>query len=172
MATPIIITPSPPPPPPPDKPQRSAAKLSTSDAGINFIKQFEGLKLKAYKDVVGVWTIGYGTTKGVKSGQVIAEAEAEKFLRADVAEFESVVSKIVKVPLKQYEFDALVSFTYNVGKTALANSSLLTLLNAGERERAADQFLRWDKAKGCVFPGLTRRRKAERAMFLGRTQAP
>lgn len=168
-STPIIITP-PPPPPPPDKPQRSA--MSTSDAGINFIKQFEGLRLKAYKDVVGVWTIGYGTTKGVKSGQEITEVEAEKFLRADVTEFEAAVNKVVKVPLAQHEFDALVSFAYNVGKTALANSSLLTLLNAGERARAADQFLRWDKAKGRVIAGLTRRRNAERAMFLGRAMAP
>lgn len=168
MATPIIITP-PPPPPPPDKPQRSAAQ-KTSDAGIAFIKGFEGLRLKAYKDVVGVWTIGYGHTKGVKSGQQITEDEAEELLRADLAEFESAVNKVVKAPMAQHEFDALVSFAYNVGKTALANSSLLTLLNSGERTKAADQFLRWDKAGGKVVKGLTNRRKAERSVFLGRGQ--
>lgn len=126
------------------------------------------MRLKAYKDVVGVWTIGYGHTKGVKSGQEITEDQAELLLRSDVSEFESAVSKVVKVTLAQHEFDALVSFSYNVGKTALANSSLLTLLNAGERAKAADQFLRWDKAGGKIVKGLTNRRKAERAMFLGR----
>jgi lysozyme len=146
--------------------------MKTSDAGINFIKSFEGLRLTAYKDVVGVWTIGYGTTKGVKAKQEITEAEAEELLRVDLAKFESVINKVVKVPLAQHEFDALASFAYNVGSTALANSSLLTLLNSGDRARAADQFLRWDKAGGRVIRGLTTRRKAERATFLGRAVAP
>lgn len=146
--------------------------MKTSAAGINFIKSFEGLRLTAYKDVVGVWTIGYGTTNGVKPKQEITEAEAEELLRADLTKFESVINKVVKVPLAQHEFDALASFAYNVGGTALANSSLLTLLNAGDRARAADQFLRWDKAGGRVIKGLTNRRKAERATFLGRAVAP
>lgn len=146
--------------------------MKTSDAGINFIKNFEGLRLKAYKDVVGVWTIGYGHTKGVRSGHEITEDEAEDLLRSDLADFEAAVNKAVKVPLAQYEFDALVSFAYNVGKTALVNSSLLRMLNAGDRDKAADQFLRWDKAGGKVVKGLTNRRKAERAMFLGRGEHP
>lgn len=167
MSTTIIITP---PPPPPEKQQRVASRptMKTSDAGIKFIKNFEGLRLKAYKDVVGVWTIGYGTTKGVKSGQEVTEEEAEELLRSDVSDFESAVNKVVKVPLAQHEFDALVSFTYNVGRVALVNSSLLTMLNVGEKAKAADQLLRWDKAKGRVIKGLTNRRRAERAMFLGR----
>lgn len=143
--------------------------MTLSPAGLRLIKEFEGLSLKAYVCPAGVLTIGYGTTRGVKPGQVISEAEAEAMLREDVRQFERGVSEAVKVPLAQHEFDALVSFAYNVGLGAFRTSTLLRLLNKGDKAGAAAQFGRWNKAKGKVLAGLTRRRAAERAMFEGKS---
>lgn len=154
----VIPTPSPTPTPGRDE---------INDKGIRLIKSFEGLRLKAYQDSVGVWTIGYGTTSGVRPGMVITEAQAEEFLRRDLRRFEQAVDDLVKVPLTDDQFAALVSFTYNVGEGALESSTLLRLLNQRDYQGAADQFLRWDKAGGQSLPGLTRRRRAERALFLG-----
>lgn len=143
-----------------------------SAAGLNLIKHFEGLYLKAYKDPVGIWTIGYGHTGlthndgTVKAGRVITTAEAEDLLRYDLANFEGRVSRLVTVPLSDDEHAALVSFDFNTG--GLADSTLRRLLNAGDYAGAADQFLRWDKAGGKTLAGLTRRRKSERNLFLGR----
>lgn len=142
--------------------------MKTSQRGIDLIKTFEGLKLTAYVCPAGVLTIGYGTTKGVTKGQTITAAEAERLLRADLAVFEAGVSKAVKVPLEQHEFDALVSFAYNIGLGALGKSTLLRLLNAGDKAGAARQFERWNKAGGKVLAGLTRRREAERKLFEGK----
>ncbi|WP_115746948.1 lysozyme [Escherichia coli] len=144
--------------------------MKTSQNGINLIKHFEGLELHAYPDPGtggAPWTIGYGTTSGVKPGMVITEAEAEALLKKDLYKFETGVSKLVKVPLTQNEFDALVSFAYNVGLGNLAASTLLKKLNEGDHQGAADQFPRWNRGGGKVLPGLTRRREAERKMFLG-----
>jgi GH24 family phage-related lysozyme (muramidase) len=139
-----------------------------SQKGIDLVKSFEGGPyLEAYKDPVGVWTIGYGTTSGVKSGMRITKAQAEQYLREDLNQFEKAVKDNVKVALNTDQFSALVSFTYNVGEGALASSTLLRLLNQGDYKGAADQFLRWNKGGGQELPGLTRRRNAERAMFLG-----
>lgn len=135
--------------------------------GLRLLKSFEGLRLEAYQDAVGVWTIGYGTTSGVQPGMVITEAQAEAFLRRDLNRFEQAVTDLVKVPLTDDQFSALVSFTYNVGEGALSTSTLLRLLNQRDYQGAADQLLRWDKAGGQSLAGLTRRRKAERALFLG-----
>ncbi|MGJ3251504.1 MAG: lysozyme [Elainellaceae cyanobacterium] len=135
--------------------------------GLRLIKSFEGLRLEAYLDPVGIWTIGYGTTSGVRPGMEITAAEAEDLLKRDLRRFEAAVSRNVKVPINDDQFSALVSFTYNVGEGALASSTLLKLLNQGDIRGAADQFLRWNKAGGRVLAGLTRRRKAERALFLG-----
>jgi len=135
--------------------------------GLRLLKSFEGLRLKAYQDSVGVWTIGYGTTSGVRPGMVITEAQAEELLKRDLDRFEQAVSELVTVPLTDDQFSALVTFTYNVGEGSLADSTLLGLLNQGDYQGAADQFLRWDKAGGQALPGLTRRRRAERALFLG-----
>jgi GH24 family phage-related lysozyme (muramidase) len=135
--------------------------------GIQLLKAFEGLRLRAYQDAVGVWTIGYGTTSGVRPGMVITEAQAEELLRRDLNRFERAVTDLVNVPLNSDQFSALVSFTYNVGEGALASSTLLRLLNQRDYKGAADQLLRWDKADGQALAGLTRRRKAERALFLG-----
>lgn len=136
--------------------------------GIQLLKNFEGCELKAYKDIVGVWTIGYGHTATAKPGMVISQAEAERLLKIDLADFEQNVTNLVKVPLNQNQFDALVVFSYNVGKAALKTSTLLKKLNAGDYLGAADQFLVWNKAGGKVVSGLVRRRDAERTLFLSK----
>jgi GH24 family phage-related lysozyme (muramidase) len=136
-------------------------------AGLRLLKSFEGLRLRAYQDAVGVWTIGYGTTAGVRPGQVITEAQAEALLKRDLNRFEAAVEKLVAVPLNDNQFSALVSFAYNVGEGALSSSTLLNLLNRKEYQEAANQFLRWNRAGGMELAGLTRRRRAERALFLG-----
>ena len=143
--------------------------MHTSQKGLDLIKSFEGLRLSAYKDVVGVVTIGYGTTSGVKMGDTITKERAEDLLRADVKRFEDQVLRLVKVPLTQGQFDALVSFTYNLGAANLGNSTLLRLLNAGDYKGAAAQFDRWTKAGGKELPGLVKRRAAERALFEGKS---
>ncbi len=141
--------------------------MVTSKNGINLIKQFEGLRLSAYRCSAGVWTIGYGSTSGVRPGMKITQAEAEQRLRADLSRFEQKLNKLVKVRLNQNEFDALVSFVFNIGITAFSNSTLLRLLNQGQaRVDVADQLLRWDKVNGQPVVGLTRRRAAERRLFL------
>lgn len=145
--------------------------MQTSDKGIALIKQFEGCKLTAYQDSVGVWTIGYGWTqpvdgKPIRSGMVIKQETAERLLKTGLVSYESDVSRLVKVGLTQGQFDALVSFTYNLGARSLSTSTLLRKLNAGDYAGAADEYLRWNKAGGKVLNGLTRRREAERALFL------
>ena len=145
--------------------------MQTSDKGIALIKEFEGCKLTAYQDSVGVWTIGYGWTKPVdgkpiRAGMTIKQETAERLLKTGMVSYESDVSRLVKVGLTQGQFDALVSFTYNLGARSLSTSTLLRKLNAGDYAGAADEFLRWNKAGGKVLNGLTRRREAERALFL------
>ena len=146
--------------------------MKTSQEGINLVKFYEGFRTKAYLDSVGIATIGYGHTKGVKLGMVITETKAEELLKQDLEYFEDRVSEMVKIPLKQNEFDALISFTFNLGEGNLAKSTLLKKLNNVSYTNpmimveVADEFLKWDKAGGRVLPGLTKRRKAEREMFL------
>ncbi|HEY9700177.1 MAG TPA: lysozyme [Trichocoleus sp.] len=135
--------------------------------GLRLLKSFEGLRLNAYLDAVGVWTIGYGTTSGVYPGMQITEAQAEEFLRRDLRRFEATVIDLVSVSLNDDQFSALVSFTYNVGEGAFEDSTLRRLLNQRDYQGAADQFLRWNLGDGVELPGLTRRRRAERALFLG-----
>ncbi|HHH3224788.1 TPA: lysozyme [Enterobacter asburiae] len=145
--------------------------MQTSEKGIALIKQFEGCKLTAYQDSVGVWTIGYGWTqpvdgKPIRAGMTIKQETAERLLKTGLVSYESDVSRLVKVGLNQGQFDALVSFAYNLGARSLSTSTLLRKLNAGNYAGAADEFLRWNKAGGKVLNGLTRRREAERALFL------
>lgn len=145
--------------------------MQTSEKGIALIKEFEGCKLTAYRDSVGVWTIGYGWTqpvdgKPIRAGMTIKQETAERLLKAGLVSYESDVSRLVKVGLTQGQFDALVSFTYNLGARSLSTSTLLRKLNSGNYAGAADEFLRWNKAGGKVLSGLTRRREAERALFL------
>lgn len=145
--------------------------MKTSQSGINLIKEFEGKRLKAYDDGVGVWTIGFGTIKypngvRVKKGDTCTEPQAESYLRNDLVKFENAINRLVKVPLNQNQFDALASFTYNLGETNLSNSTLLRKLNAKDYNGAANEFLKWNRAGGKVMNGLTRRREAERNLFL------
>jgi GH24 family phage-related lysozyme (muramidase) len=138
-----------------------------NDAGLALIESFEGDELRAYPDPGtggAPWTIGYGHTANVQPGESITEAQAIAFLRSDVAIAEDSVAELVEVTLTPNQFSALVSFEYNTG--ALAGSSLLGCLNAGDFEGAANQFDRWVYAGGIVLPGLVRRRAAEKALFL------
>ncbi|KMN50721.1 muraminidase [Chromobacterium violaceum] len=145
--------------------------MKTNAAGISLIKQFEGVRLAAYQDMVGVWTIGYGHTgPDVKAGMTITQRQADQLLAADLEKFETGVRKAVIVPLNANQFSALVSFSYNLGLGNLRSSTLLRLLNKGDYDGAAAQFPRWNRAGGQAVPGLTRRRKAEQALFL--TPAP
>jgi len=143
--------------------------MKTSPKGIALIKSAEGLRLKTYPDpgTGGLpWTIGYGSTSGVTRNMVITEAQAEQMLAADLVRFERIVERAVRVPVTQGQFDALVSFTYNVGEGNFTKSTLLRKLNAGDAAGAAEQFTRWVNAGGKVLPGLVKRRVAERALFL------
>lgn len=140
--------------------------MQVSQAGIEAIKDYEGVRLKAYDDGVGVWTIGVGHIKGVKRGDEITMAQVDDFLRDDLAEAEKAVNTRVTVPLRQGQFDALVSFVFNLGSGAFMASTLLKKLNAGDYDGAADELLRWNKAGGRVMAGLTKRRISERIMFL------
>jgi lysozyme len=133
---------------------------------INLIKEFEGFRAEAYQCPAGVWTIGYGHTHGVKEGDVITEEFAAVSLDVELYRLGRRVDAIITVAPRQGEFDALVSFAYNLGVGALASSTLLKLYNQGYRDLAANQFVRWNKAGGKVLAGLTRRRQAEREMFL------
>jgi lysozyme len=139
--------------------------------GLNLVKSFEGLRLKAYLDIVGVPTIGYGCTHGVTKedvarGRSITEQEAVDMLMTELAKFEAGVEGCVTIPINDNQFSALVSFSYNVGTSALQKSTLLRLLNAGDVPGAAGQFARWNKAGGKEVAGLTRRRLAEQTLFL------
>lgn len=143
--------------------------MHISETGLALIRQFEGLRLAAYRCPAGIATIGYGSTAGVKMGQTITSARAEELLREDVRQFEAAVSRLVKVPLTQGQHDALVSFAFNLGAKALEKSTLLRLLNAGDYSGTAAQFDRWVYASGKKLPGLVKRRAAERALFEGKT---
>lgn len=144
--------------------------MRISDKGKIFIQNFEGLRLEAYQCSAGVWTIGYGHTFGVQKGMKITKQQADDFFLKDVENFENMVKTLVRVPLCQGQFDALVSFAYNCGIGNLKSSTLLQLLNKGDYKGAAEQFLVWNKItkNGKLIPceGLTNRRKAEREMFL------
>lgn len=143
--------------------------MKISEKGLDLIRSFEGLELKAYKDSVGVLTIGWGSTGShVKVGMVITKGQAEDLLKQDVSRFEKGVNDLVKVPLTQNQFDSLVSFSFNLGLGNLKSSTLLRKLNASDYSGAANEFLRWNKAGGKVLNGLTRRRQAEKDMFEGK----
>ena len=133
--------------------------------GTKILKFFEGCKLTAYQDSVGVWTIGYGHTKGVYEGMTITQEEAEQMLLTELEEYEGYVEKYVTVPLTQNQFDALVVWVYNLGPTNFRNSTLLKELNAGNYNAAGQEITRWNKAGGKVLAGLVKRREAEAQLF-------
>lgn len=131
-----------------------------------FISDFEGCRLSAYKCSAGVWTIGYGHTKGVREGDTCTEEQAKEWLIDDIRETQTLLAHYVNVPVSEGEFVALVSLAFNVGVGALMKSKLLRKLNSGDREGAAEEFLDFDLANGKRIEGLTRRRKDEHDLFL------
>lgn len=146
--------------------------MRISEAGVDLIKAFEGLKLEAYQDSVGVWTIGYGHTgpvngEKIKAGLTITKQDAEELIYNDIAQFEDGVNKLTcELDITQGMFDALVCFAYNVGLGNLAKSTLLKLLKQNKVLEASEQFKCWNKAGGKELAGLTRRRNAEAELFL------
>lgn len=140
--------------------------MKTSSVGIDLIKQFEGFRGMAYKDPVGIWTIGYGHIKGVKEGDMITREEATLLLQEELAEYEDYIKKYVKVSLNQNQFDALVSWVYNLGPKNLQQSTMLKKLNRGDYDLVPDEMKKWNRAGGQVLSGLKRRREAEANLFL------
>lgn len=144
----------------------------TGEAGINLIKNFESLALQSYLCPAGKLSIGYGHTEGVAPGEQITPQQADELLRQDLSRSERFINRLVTVPLNQNQFDALISFCFNVGSGNLQNSTLLRLLNEGKYNAAAEQFLAWNRMRGQVLEGLTRRREAERNLFLQPVDQP
>jgi GH24 family phage-related lysozyme (muramidase) len=145
--------------------------MKTSTAGLDLIKRWEGCRLKAYQDSVGVWTIGYGLTSAagivpVTAGMTITQRQADAYLVEALAKYEAAVLKALTRTPGQPQFDAMVSLCYNIGPGAFAGSTLVRRFNAGDIAGAADAFLMWNKAGGRVLKGLENRRKDERTMFL------
>lgn len=146
--------------------------MNIGDRGLDLIRAFEGFRADPYLDAVGVPTIGYGSTYYPDGQRVrltdppISEPEARRLMQATLAEFEDGISAALRVGVTQSQFDALVCWAFNVGVSAAQQSTLMHRLNAGDVQGAADQFLRWNRAGGQVLRGLTRRREAERALFL------
>jgi lysozyme len=143
--------------------------MHISDEGFCLIKKFEGCELNAYKCAAGVWTIGYGHTKDVQEGDKWSKEKAEFMLWDELEEeYEKYINDLVDVPLSQFQFDALVSWVYNLGPANLKNSTMLKKLNAGEYEEVPSQMKKWNKANGKVLEGLIRRRAAESLLFEGK----
>jgi lysozyme len=143
--------------------------MKTSAAGIDLIKAHEGFRSHAYPDPGSGGdpiTIGYGSTHGVHLGMVVTEPEADAMLRRELPIYEAVVNHGVHVEMTQHEFDALVSFVYNVGARNFLGSTVLRKLNAGDKHGAADALLMWNRASHHVMAGLTKRRHDERDLFL------
>ena len=146
-------------------------EMHISPSGIDLICNFEGKRLTAYDDGVGVWTIGFGTTVypngiKVKKGDTCTEAQAKTYMAHDLKKFEATVNKAVTVQLNQNQFDALVSLAYNIGTNAFSKSTLVKKLNANDIRGAADQFDVWVNAGGKRMQGLVNRRAKEKALFL------
>jgi len=141
--------------------------MQTSENGFALIQKYEGLRLATYVCPGGKLTIGYGHTgPDVTTGKKIDEEEANALLVKDVQRFERAVNGLVTVPMTQGMFDALISFSFNLGVGSLKSSTLLKKLNAGNLTGAADEFLKWNKAGGKVLAGLSARRESERERFL------
>ena len=142
--------------------------MKISQEGLSLIKKFEGCELEAYKCAAGVWTTGYGSTKGVKEGDTITQENADNLLNHEMSEYEGYVNNMVTSDLKQNEFDALVSWVYNLGPNNLSSSTLLQRLNNKDWDDIPNQIKRWNKAGGEVKQGLVRRREAEALLFEGK----
>lgn len=135
--------------------------MKASNILIKKVKEFEGLRLTSYKDSAGVWTIGYGHTRGVKAGQIITEKQADSLLRSDLLTAENYVNGL-KLNLTQGQFDALTDFVYNLGSGSLAGSTLLAKIRAkAPAEEIQAQFRRWVYAGKKKLAGLVKRREWE-----------
>lgn len=143
------------------------AALTLSASALVGIAGWEGFKGNAYQDIVGIWTIGFGTTGGVKQGQTIDPVKALQRKLTDVQKFEGAIKQCVKVPLHQYEYDAYLSLAYNIGPTAFCNSTLVRRLNSQDYAGACREILRWNRAGGKVVQGLVNRREAEYKQCIG-----
>lgn len=148
-----------------------SAQRDISELGFKIIREFEGLRLNAYKDTGGVWTIGFGTIKypdgtSVKAGDTCTEAQAKEWLKNDCKWVDACLDKNIKVKINQNQFDALASFVYNVGETAFVKSTMLTLINRDNLSAAANQFDRWVFDNGKRIQGLVNRRSKEKELFL------
>lgn len=146
-------------------------EMHVSPSGIDLICNFEGLRLKSYDDGIGIWTIGFGTTKypnglRVKKGDSCTLEQAKAYMQNDLKEFEQTVNDAVRVPLNQNQFDTLVSLAYNIGTNAFKNSTLVKKLNDGDYQGTANQFNVWVVAGGKRMQGLVNRRAAEKEVFL------
>lgn len=143
-----------------------------NQATIDLVKEFEGLRTKAYKDSAGIWTIGYGTTAraglGIDpvEGMEITEAEAEYYLQKGLEKFSTEIAGVFTRPINENQFGACVSLAYNIGSGAFKRSSVVRNFNSGDTKKAADSILMWNKSGGVILNGLKRRREAERALFL------
>ena len=142
--------------------------MQISQQGVELIKHFEGCRLEAYLCPAGIWTIGYGHTLDVKEGDRVDQEAAEAFLIEDLEEFEDHVQRLVEVDLSQDQFDALVSWTFNLGYGNLAASTLLAKLNDGLYDEVPEQIKRWTRAGGRVLDGLVKRRNAEALLWEGK----
>jgi lysozyme len=138
--------------------------MKISNNCVSLVKQFEGFEAKAYKCPAGVWTIGYGHTLNVRPNDVITEAQASTLLEEELQDYAAKVAKIVP-SANQNQFDAMVSFAYNLGVNALGTSTLLKKHLAGDYKGAQAEFLRWNKANGRVLTGLTKRRQQESTLY-------
>ncbi|MCD7971370.1 MAG: lysozyme [Candidatus Azobacteroides sp.] len=139
--------------------------MTTSKHGIDFIASHEGLSLTAYKCPAGIWTIGYGHTKGVKEGDIVTLKKAREFLKDDLKDAEKAVNANLS-GLTQNQFDALVSFVFNVGSGNFSSSTLLKKAKVNPNDPdIANEFAKWNKGGGKVLPGLTRRRKEEAELY-------
>ena len=141
--------------------------MRISNEGLALIKKFEGCELTAYKCAAGVWTIGYGHIKDVYEGQKITQSEAESMLHHEMEEYENYINDLVTAPLSQNQFDALVSWVFNLGAGNLRASTLLKVVNEGDMDGVPTQIKRWNKAGGKVLEGLIRRREAEALLWQG-----
>lgn len=146
--------------------------MNINQATVDLVKEFEGFSAKAYKCPAGIWTIGYGTTAAAgvgitpSEGMTISQSEAEKYLHAALVKFADQITPSVTHPINENEFGAFVSLAYNIGPGAFKKSSALRFFNTGHKKGAANAILLWDKAGGKVLKGLTRRREAERKLFM------
>ncbi len=148
--------------------KKRSKSMNISQEGLSLIKKFEGCELEAYKCAAGVWTKGYGSTKNVKEGDTLTQEEADELLLHEMDEYESYIKDNVTSDLDQNQFDALVSWVFNLGPSNLKASTMLKVVNAGDMKEVPAQIKRWNKANGKTLQGLIRRREAEALLFEGK----